>query len=185
MQNQGAIQGEEQVEVGEHQTWLDKMGTYLRWKVIGPDIKNPFAPAISDMALRRVLAEPQLMYEQLDLRCTCDGHEVLYMRNIARPFIRSDHPCIRLLNQVDLLDAISRQDINDLIAEEADRIYQEFKEEFEKRKTTKTKSQALERGGKTVKEIKMESNERRKLEAALDLPDKFKGKDQHFRIMKK
>ena len=136
----------------EEDTWIDKMQGYLKWKVNGPEFHNPYAPRISDAQLNRMVASSTYLRENIELRCTCDGYEVLLLKNLEKPRVRCDHPCLNVLTRRQIIDAIGRYGIQDFLESELGKIRRDLVEEIERRK--KDKNRKPDPGSRTLREIK-------------------------------
>ena len=51
--------------------WFDKMDGYLNWKILGPDINNPYAPYMSDKMLADIAYRDEAIRAHLILKCMC------------------------------------------------------------------------------------------------------------------
>lgn len=168
----------------EESTWIDKMHGYLKWKVRGPDIHNPYAPHISNIQLNRLVNDPKYLRESIELRCTCDGYEVLVLTNLESPRIRCDHPCLNVLTTRQIVDAIGRHELDDFLQEELTKIKTELNHEIERRK--KEKKEPRESSGKTLKELKQEREEQRRLaEASTQIASEEEVEQKRFRSLLK
>lgn len=123
----------EQVVKHYEETWFDKMAGYLHWKIIGPDINNPYTPRMSDKILSELAYQQDALRRRLVLRCMCDGYEVLQIKNLCSPMVKTDHPCISSISAPDLLSYLLREGIEDRINQEVARIQAEMKEELKRR----------------------------------------------------
>lgn len=151
--------------------WFEKMDGFLNWKVIGPDIHNPFGPAISDRVLLELAHKRDVLRKQFNLRCMCDGHEVLMIKNIEAPQINTDHPCISELSRAEIFDYLDEHGVTDQINKEMDRVQQEIKDELKRRELELQAQKDLrERTRKTLTK---------------DKADKFKKSDNGFRIVRR
>jgi hypothetical protein len=113
--------------------WFEQMEGFLDWKIIGPDLNNPFKPPISDIALHELATKRESLRKKMDLRCLCDGHEVLLIRNLGTPFLKTDHPCISKISRMEILDYLKRAGLEELILQEMERIQKEIEEELARR----------------------------------------------------
>ena len=113
--------------------WFQKMDGLLDWKVIGPDIYNPFQKPFSDSALSELIDNKEKLKGLLDIRCLVDGYEVMIVRNLAAPRIRSDHPCIAAMPKWEILEAMEAQEVHAKVSETLDKIQGQMREEMERR----------------------------------------------------
>ncbi len=114
-------------------TWFHKMDGFLNWKIIPPDFNNPFKPPLPDRVLVELVSRKEVLMTLFNLRCLCDGHEVLLVRNLASPLMLTDHPCISQLTRNQVFDYLEEQGIDRKIGEEVERVRQEIREELQKR----------------------------------------------------
>jgi hypothetical protein len=114
-------------------TWFDHMTGYLKWKVLGPDINNPYKTPLPYHSLNRMTIQQDYLAQYIQIRCMCDGYEVMVIANPANPRIISNHPCISTLDHTVIVDYIHRAGLDQFIESEMDRIRNEIKEHLGKR----------------------------------------------------
>lgn len=157
-------------------TWLHKMGDYLEWKVLGPNIRDPYQTPLTDKQLEQMLTSEDSLKRHLNLRCLCDGYEVLLIRNLAKPTIRTDHPCLTTLTQAEAISYVDEVGLNEVVTEEMNHIRNEIQEELKRRKAESKKRRAM----------RPVSNAPTPFAPAPEAkPEPPKARDQSYRIMKK
>jgi len=107
-------------------TWFDHMTGYLKWKIIGPDIHNPYKTPLPFHTLHRMAHQRDFLNQFVQVRCMCDGYEVMIIMNPNQPRIISSHPCISQMDRGDIVDYIRRAGLDDFIDTEIDRIQAEI-----------------------------------------------------------
>ena len=115
-------------------TWFDLMTGYLKWKVIGPDIHNPFKAPHSLANLTRMMTQRDYLCQHVSVRCMCDGYEVMMIVNPSLPRVISNHPCINTMPMGDIIDYLQRHHLDDFIEAELNRIQEEIREHVAERK---------------------------------------------------
>ena len=134
--------------VEEGSTWFDLMTGYLKWKVIGPDIHNPFKPPIPLSNLSRMLSQREYLCQHVTIRCMCDGYEVMMIVNPYLPRIVSNHPCISQIPVGDIIDYLQRHNLDDFIGAELEKLEAEIREHVEQRKKNMELERQAENSGK-------------------------------------
>jgi hypothetical protein len=123
--------------MGENQrrdeNWFEKMEGFLDWKIISPDLFSPFRPLLSDLKIQELAFNKNALKRLIDLRCLCDGHEVLLIKNVRLPVIKTDHPCIAVLSKDEILDHVEAEGHLARIEHEIDRIQKILREEITQR----------------------------------------------------
>lgn len=114
-------------------TWFDHMTGYLKWKVIGPDINNPFKTPIPFHVLNRMANQRDFLSQYIQIRCMCDGYEVMIIINPNQPRIVSNHPCISGMDRGEIVDYVRRSGLDEFIDDEIDRIEKEIQEHLTSR----------------------------------------------------
>lgn len=109
------------------------MEGYLHWKIIGPDINNPYAPKMPDRVLTELAHREDSLRRRLSIRCMCDGYEVMFIRNLGSPSVKTDHPCIGDLSIPQIFDYLEREGIEARVQQEVLRIQAELREELKRR----------------------------------------------------
>ncbi len=120
--------------VEEGTTWFDLMTGYLKWKVIGPDINNPFKAPIPLSNLSRMLNQRDYLCQHVTIRCMCDGYEVMMIINPNIPRIVSNHPCISTIPVGVIVDYLQRHHLDQVIESELEKLEAEIREHVEHRK---------------------------------------------------
>jgi hypothetical protein len=133
-------EGDEQVLPPEP-TWFDKMGDALQWKVEVPNLFNPYQIPIPDRVLVQLSTNNEARRKACNLRCLCDGYEVLNVRNIDSPLLSTSHPCISAMTRNEILDHLTSKHIQDLVAFELDKLQVQATEELARREAEERKSQ--------------------------------------------
>lgn len=146
---------------GDH--WLFKMDGYLDWRVIGPQINNPYEIAFPDRVLDAMVKYREVVRSHLKVRCLCDGHEVLRIDNLVMPILFTDHPCLVGTPKRIVLGFLAFYGIEDEIERTIDRIQEEVREELHKREMGRLANRAME---KTMGQIKSERDAARGAEEA-------------------
>lgn len=115
------------------QNWFELMEGYVVWKVVGPEITNPFASPIPDNVLVQLASRSEKLMGAMTLRCLCDGHEVLQIKNLAKPIFITEHPSISAMPKDDVLRHLTVCGVEDIVRKELARIQGEIKNELERR----------------------------------------------------
>ena len=110
--------------------WFDHMTGYLKWKVVGPDIKNPFKTPPPPHILRRMFEQVDFLSQFIQIRCLCDGYEVMSIFNPYTPRIQSDHPSISRMSLGEVVGYLERAGIDEFINSEIKRIQSEIAEKI-------------------------------------------------------
>lgn len=81
--------------------WFQRMGDALKWRLITPDFTSPFRPSYSDLTLSNFAKSIDALLKACELKCICEGYEVLHARNLKAFIISTDHPCLTSLKNGD------------------------------------------------------------------------------------
>ncbi len=109
-------------------TWLELMEGSLNWKIIGPDVKNPYGPILSYRNLLDLANRPEAVRRQLSLKCLVDGYEILMVINLVNPILSTDHPCLTKMSREELFEYIEDYGIEDRIQAEIKRIQDDVRQ---------------------------------------------------------
>ncbi|RIL11798.1 MAG: hypothetical protein DCC75_01640 [Proteobacteria bacterium] len=112
---------------GRALNWLEKMGSCLSWKVIGPDIHNPYAPVLPERMLFELAYRTERLKKILTVRCMCEGYEVMQIKNLQSPMIITDHPCVNAMTYAEIYEFLEEYGVNKKVEEEITRIQEEIK----------------------------------------------------------
>ncbi len=127
---------EEEVVLPEDH-WLYKMDGYLDWRVVAPQINNPYEIAFPDRVLDAMVKYRDVVRSHIKVRCLCDGHEVLRIDNLAMPILYTDHPCLVGTQRRIVIGFLAFFGIDDEIERTIDRVQQEVREELARREATR------------------------------------------------
>jgi hypothetical protein len=169
--------------VEQGSTWFDLMTGYLKWKVIGPDINNPFKPPIPLANLSRMLNQREYLCQHVTIRCMCDGYEVMMIVNPNLPRVVSNHPCISTIPIAHIIDYLQRYHLDDFIEAELEKLEAEIREQVEHRK----KNMELERQAEsaTSKSIFGDKKGDREKEKEKQKESSNKAGSRNYRILKR
>jgi hypothetical protein len=142
-------------------TWFDHMTGYLKWKVIGPDIHNPFKTPLPIHILCRMVNQREYLSQYIQVRCLCDGYEVMIITNPNAPRVISNHPCISQMDKGEIVDYIRREGLDAVIDAEIDRIHEEITN-YLKMRENEIENEESAAGGSTLKSKKSKSKKQNK-----------------------
>ena len=132
-------------------SWLEKMGDAIKWKVIAPNFANPYQIPFSDVALYDLANNPQARLKACDLKCLCDGYEVMSMKNLSSPMLFTSHPCLSAMPRSEILEYINGKEIQDNINSELEKLKTLAQEELDRRQVDREKEEQQKRGAAVKK----------------------------------
>ena len=107
-------------------TWFDHMTGYLKWKILGPDITDPFKTPLPFHTLHRMAKQREYLNQFIQVRCMCDGYEVMVISNPNAPRITTSHPTLSTMKRSEIVDYIRRTHLDEQFDSEIDRIQEEI-----------------------------------------------------------
>jgi hypothetical protein len=113
--------------------WLEHMTDCLNWKVLGPDLHNPYQAPYSYEFLVALASNRETLAGEIKLRCMADGFEVLTVRNYARLEISTEHPCLTQLSGAELSSYLKETGLIGTIESAIDKIQEQIREEVKRR----------------------------------------------------
>ena len=113
--------------------WFEQMDGFLSWKLVPPNITDPFSPPIPDHVLQELARNARALRRLCTVRCLCDGYEIMSIKNLSAPIIRTDHPCITSMPRRDILGFLKRSGISQRIDEEIRNVRAQIEEELQRR----------------------------------------------------
>ena len=176
MVNQSTPEGKEILEA-LHRTWFDQMTGYLKWKILGPDINNPFKKPIPLHTLNRMASNREYLNQHIQVRCMCDGYEVMIISNPSQPRVISNHPCITGMDRGAIVDYIKRVALDEFIDQEIDRIEEEIRNHVRGRAKEKDETTEFLTAAKEAKA--------KPATPGIAKPEKDRAGGQNFRIVKR
>lgn len=149
-------------------TWFEKMEGYLNWKIITPDLSNPFRPYMSDKALSDLSESEDRIRKLFDIKCFCDGYEIFTLKNYLAPRCVTEHPSLTKVTVDEVMALLEVQGVTQKVEEELEKVKIGISEELQRRQKERVRDETLQ---KLIEEAK-----RKKLHVPAE---------SQFRIMRK
>ncbi len=102
--------------------WFDKMGDVIEWKVVTPDLDSPFQMPLTERVLQDLSTNEKARRKACDLRCLCDGYEVMLIKNLNSPQFSTSHPCISSMPKNAVLAQLKLAHVEAAIASELEKL---------------------------------------------------------------
>lgn len=125
----------------ESKTWFDRMGASLSWRVIPPAINAPFSTPLPTNTLLILLHYPTKLRSTFQIKCMCDGFEVLHLRNLEAPIYCTDNPCVAQMSVEEILDYLNRSEVMELVNQAIEVLRDEIIDELARREREKEANQ--------------------------------------------
>lgn len=109
-------------------TWFDQMAGYLDWEIIGPNLHDPFKVKMPVHLLRRMVDDRAFLCEYINVRCLCDGYEVMIIQNPSKPDFVSEHPCISKTSAKDIVAYLQKNAIDVYVSQQIDKIQEDIRQ---------------------------------------------------------
>lgn len=153
-------------------TWFEKMAGYLVWKIMTPDLSNPFRPHMSDKSLQELTENEDRIKKLLDIKCFCDGYEILTLKNYLNPKCVTDHPSLTKVTVKEVMNMLEVQGVTHKIDEELKKVKEGISDELVRRNHERERTAALK---KRIEEVKKAEVKKKKLPPV----------ESQFRVMRK
>ena len=82
--------------------WLIQTHPVLRWRLIGPNIKNPFDSTASDQKLEGYVSDKSVLMEACQVHCLMDDTMVIKITDLTLMKYESEHPNLNNMTADDL-----------------------------------------------------------------------------------
>ncbi|MCB0352815.1 MAG: hypothetical protein KDD64_04795 [Bdellovibrionales bacterium] len=113
--------------------WLRKNNDSLKWRLIGPNIKNRFDSSVSVDKLEEFLRDRHLLAESCSFAACMDDVEVLRVMDLYRFDGRTEHPYLVGIQQEDIQRFLRETGLDLKITEEIDELLGKIEDEINDR----------------------------------------------------
>jgi|GEM_PF-5050486 len=113
--------------------WFEQMDGSLTWKLVPPEMMNPFHPPVDDIVLEDLVQSINALRGLCGVKCQVEGFEVLHIKNLQNPMMCTDHPCIATMPHRVILDFMNAAGISDRLAAEIEDIQRQISHELRRR----------------------------------------------------
>ena len=113
--------------------WLERMHSFLTWKVVGYDFNNPYEKKLSDKVLSELASDINALKKFTRARCLMDGEEILSVRNLKELAVETNHPTLSKFRRSDLEQYLDRCGVRAELDRQLHEIQKEIKSELERR----------------------------------------------------
>ena len=118
----------------EEESFLVRMHSFLQWKVLAPDVSNPFERKFSDKALQELANDKEVLMKYLELKGLMDGDEVFHLVGIkAIKEVKTDNPYIRSMTKAEIKQYLQDYGIMEVVNQQMDDIQRTYQEELQRR----------------------------------------------------
>jgi len=117
----------------EHE-WLDKMHSTIVWRLIGPNIKNPFDSNVTETKLEDYSTDRSTLMEVCEVQAYMDETVILKVLDLTDLTIETVHPNLVNLDRDSLSRYLKESGVWDFIEDEFKKLQEECRVEFEARK---------------------------------------------------
>lgn len=114
--------------------WLVKNHPSIRWRLIGPNIKNPFDSTASDQKLEAYANDKSILMEACQVHGLMDDTLVLKITDLTILKFDTEHPNLNNLSGDDLDSYLKQAGVWKIIDQEFKKLQQSCEEELEVRK---------------------------------------------------
>jgi len=75
--------------------WLERMHSFLEWKVTCPECNNPFGTPMSTNVLIEFAKNREMLLRYVELKGNVDGEEIITLKNVTKDIeIITNHPAV-------------------------------------------------------------------------------------------
>jgi hypothetical protein len=139
--------------------WFSKMDGYVDWRVVAPQIHNPYQKPLSDQMLSSMVRNRETVKKMMKLRCLADGHEILIVESLGALRFSTSHPCLSGVSKREIRACLEQFGINKEIETEIDKVQSAARDELTRRQLMKISTSSSE---KTVGQIRAEKEAEKK-----------------------
>lgn len=116
-------------------SWLERMHTFLTWKISPPEISNPYKQPLSDKALNELATDKSVLVKFIEIRAMMDGEELVKISDLSALNVKTAHPHISKMRKAEIKEYLSNFGIFGLVEKEIPEIQKNIMEELNRRKS--------------------------------------------------
>jgi hypothetical protein len=120
---------------GSSNNWLERMHSFISWKVTFPECNNPFGAPMSDKVLIEFATKSEALLKYAELKGTVDGEEIILLKNITKEVeIKSNHPAVVTMKKSDVKNYLKKVELQKLVEAQVPAAQKMYQEEIQRRK---------------------------------------------------
>lgn len=120
---------------GNSNNWLERMHSFISWKVSFPECNNPFGAPMSDKVLIEFATKSEALMKYAELKGTVDGEEILLLKNITKEVdMKSNHPAVVMMKKSDIKNYLKKVELQKLVESQLPEAQKYYMEEIQRRK---------------------------------------------------
>jgi len=120
---------------GSSNNWLERMHSFISWKVTFPECNNPFGAPMSDKVLIEFATKSEALLKYAELKGTVDGEEIIILKNITKEVeIKSNHPAVVTMKKSDIKNYLKKVELQKLVEAQVPGAQKIYQEEIQRRK---------------------------------------------------
>lgn len=113
--------------------WLEKNHSVIRWRVIGPNVRNPFDSASSDQKLETYASDRSTLMEACQVQAAMDDTILIKITDLSVFKFSTEHPYLVDLSREDLRRYLDKSGIAKMIQDELSKLQQACRDELKNR----------------------------------------------------
>lgn len=83
----------------EEQNWLMRMHSFLQWKLVCPELNNPYERKFSEKAIKELSEDLEVLKRYSKIRGLMDGEEIICISDLTKFEISTEHPSLSKLHR--------------------------------------------------------------------------------------
>ena len=117
-------------------TWLEKSHPNIKWRLIGPNIRNPFDSLTTDLKLESYTSDRYALMEVCQVMAIMDESTILKITDLDSLQFLTEHPNLVSLQREDLDAYLKTSGVWDKISADFNELQKECRRELDARKNS-------------------------------------------------
>ena len=117
-------------------SWLERNKASIKWKLVGPNIQNPFDIAASTERLMEYVQDPSLLKEKCSVQAYMDETTIITVSDLNVFTFSSDHPNILGLTREELQTFLEKSGTWKVLAGDLKKVQEQCKQEIASREVS-------------------------------------------------
>ncbi len=119
----------------ESGSWLERMHTFLEWRVVIPEFDNPFGVPMSDNVLIEFATKKEVLLKHIELKGNVDGEEIITIKNISKDVdVVTNHPAVIMMKKNDIKNYIKNSGLQKIVEENIASAQAKYIKELQRRR---------------------------------------------------
>lgn len=120
--------------MSQQRQWLNRVNPSITWRLVGPNLKNPFDSTVNESALEGFLSDNSLLMESCTVQAHMDDTEILRITDLTDLKFQTVHPNILDIEREELRLYLEEFGVWEFVNEEFKKLLAQVQDELDNRR---------------------------------------------------